>query len=137
MLLLDKSLPPLIHSAPTKLMITSGEIRQEKRTEEPLEDAVDQELRKEDGWIRVNEGARVTKVNDFIAVCLLQSKVDLAQPWNIEQLEPWKSMDLGHLPFHSWCRKNGDLYSEPLKIPNSTTSASKLVRVVSYSLIFY
>lgn len=52
-----------------KLMIESGHLREEDRKEEAKEDEIDQELKKVDGWIRLNEGAKETRLDDFIAVC--------------------------------------------------------------------
>lgn len=63
----------LVDSVPKKLIITaSGDVVEEAKKEVLEEDAIDKELRKVDGWIRLNEGAKERKLNDFIAVCLNQ-----------------------------------------------------------------
>jgi len=70
------------------------------------EDPIDQIISKEDGWVYKKQGLRSStkKMEDYIA------------PWDIENHEPWKSMELGHIPFHSWSRQSQSGLTEEVTI---------------------
>jgi len=76
-----------------------------------IEDPIDQAISKEDGWIYRKEGLRSStkRMEDYIA------------PWDIEKHEPWKSMDLGHIPFHSWSRQSQSGLTEEINIKKPNT----------------
>eukprot|EP01127_Copromyxa_protea_P020225 TRINITY_DN6722_c0_g1_i1.p1 TRINITY_DN6722_c0_g1~~TRINITY_DN6722_c0_g1_i1.p1 ORF type:complete len:599 (-),score=148.46 TRINITY_DN6722_c0_g1_i1:22-1818(-) len=103
-----------------------GEIKEDKVKTVVEEDSIDVALHKVDGWISLKDAqeglcVRETKLDDFIA------------PWNIEKHEPWKSMNLGHIPFHSWSRQNKELYWTPMRLPanqKNKSSTKDLTRVV-------
>ena len=67
------------------------------------EDEVDVLLDKEDGWIKQSHSRYCQhKPNGSCLHCISVA------PWNIQEVEPWKTEKLKHIPFTSWLRQRDE-----------------------------
>ncbi|XP_049848811.1 nuclear protein localization protein 4 homolog [Schistocerca gregaria] len=67
---------------------------------EVVEDEVDRKLRERDGWIPRPK----TKSCDHKEDAICSACMPLA-PWNVQEHEELKKVNLKHIPFHAWLRK--------------------------------
>jgi nuclear protein localization family protein 4 len=66
-----------------------------------VEDPVDQELDKMDGWVKQQFDPKTCFRHPPNGSCVHCMPVP---PWQIAELEPWKSEKIKHIPFTSWLR---------------------------------